>query len=105
MLPNLCVLVAVAAGIIQAAPSSGFDSATPPFLQQLDNQTWMIGNGIWNVTQQVTYGVQLYYKGQDCVGDAVGHYVSYSTFAQSLSQPRVTLWRLTLFSKMVPPQT
>lgn len=53
--------------------------AIGPFLEQVDNQTWIIGNEIWNLTQEVTYGVKLYYQDHDCVGDAVGHYVSYST--------------------------
>lgn len=52
--------------------------ATGPFLKQVDNSTWIIGNELWNVTQGQTYGTKLYYKGQDCVGEAVGHYVSYS---------------------------
>lgn len=54
---------------------------TGPFLRQVDNSTWVIGNELWNLTQGQTYGVKLYYKDHDCVGDAVGHYVSYSKFA------------------------
>lgn len=54
------------------------ERATGPFFQKLDNATWVIGNEIWNMTQQYTYGVKLFYQGHDCVGDAVGHYVSYS---------------------------
>lgn len=53
---------------------------TGPFLQQIDNSTWVIGNELWNVTQGQIYGTKLYYKDHDCVGDAVGHYVSYSRF-------------------------
>ncbi|CAN8102445.1 unnamed protein product [Discula destructiva] len=52
-----------------------------PFLEQLDNQTWVIGNDLWNLTQQNTLGKQLQYKGQDCVGNAAGHYVSYADAA------------------------
>lgn len=48
------------------------------FLSQLNNQTWVIGNELWNLTQGPKYGTQLFYKDHDCVGDAVGHYVSYS---------------------------
>lgn len=62
------------------AASRLLDRSTGPFLQQVDNQTWVLGNDLWNLTQQVTYGVQLYYKGHDCVGEAVGHYVSYSEY-------------------------
>jgi len=49
-----------------------------PFLIQIDNQTWVIGNDVWNVTQKRTYGVKLMYGDRDLVGSAVGHYVSYS---------------------------
>lgn len=61
--------------IVNALPSK---SATGPFLTQVDNTTWVLGNEIWNVTQEQTYGVKLMYKEKDCVGEAVGHYVSYS---------------------------
>lgn len=40
-----------------------------------------MGNDVWNMTQGRQYGVKLYYKDHDCVGDAVGHYVSYSESA------------------------
>lgn len=59
--------------------------ATGPFLTQVDNQTWIIGNDVWNLTQEVTYGVKLYYQDHDCVGDAVGHYVSYNGAASNLN--------------------
>lgn len=48
------------------------------FLKELGNSTWILGNQIWNVTQNRQYANQLYYKGADRVGNAVGHYVSYS---------------------------
>lgn len=60
---------------VNALPSK---HASGPFLTQIDNSTWILGNEIWNVTQQQTYGVKLMYNGRDCVGEAVGHYVSYS---------------------------
>lgn len=72
------LLLAVASllfGNTNALPSK---PASGPFLTQVDNTTWVLGNEIWNVTQEQTYGVKLMYKGKDCVGDAVGHYVSYS---------------------------
>lgn len=59
-----------AAGIVS-------ERATGPFFTKLDDETWVIGNEVWNMTQQVTYGVKLYYHDHDCVGDAVGHYVSF----------------------------
>lgn len=52
--------------------------AKGPFLQKVDDTTHIIGNDLWNVTIGRQYGVKLYYKGKDLVGDAVGHYVSYS---------------------------
>lgn len=61
-----------------AATSRVHKRATGPFFTPVDNQTWVIGNEIWNMTQERTYGVKLFYKDHDCVGDAVGHYVSYS---------------------------
>lgn len=73
----LSFLVLAVASVSRATSRDIVDS-TGPFLQQVDNQTWILGNEIWNLTQQVTYGVQLYYKDRDCVGEAVGHYVSYS---------------------------
>lgn len=65
-------------GLVAAAPSKR--AGRGPFLETLGNNTWIIGNDLWNVTQGPTYGTQLYYKGHDCVGEAVGHYVSYSLF-------------------------
>lgn len=82
MLPLIALSFVSSLVLVTASVSSPTSRATGtstgPFLKQLDNQTWILGNEIWNVTQQVTYGVQLYYKGRDCVGDAAGHYVSYS---------------------------
>ena len=68
------IFVTLAASLVTAVAA-----ATGPFLTAVGNQTWIIGNDVWNVTQGPKYGVKLYYKGHDCVGDAVGHYVSYST--------------------------
>ncbi|KAK7972794.1 hypothetical protein PG996_007014 [Apiospora saccharicola] len=53
-------------------------ASADPFLRKLGNETWVIGNEVWNMTQGRQYGVELYYKDHDCVGDAVGHYVSYN---------------------------
>jgi rhamnogalacturonan endolyase len=52
--------------------------ARDPFLIAIDNETHVIGNDIWNVTIGRTYGNRLFYKGIDLVGNATGHYVSYS---------------------------
>lgn len=59
-------------------------AATGPFFTQVSDDSWVIGNEIWNLTQGATYGVQLYYQDHDCVGDAVGHYVSYNGAASNL---------------------
>jgi rhamnogalacturonan endolyase len=70
-----------AACLIALALSIGAASADAvqgPFLSQLDTQTWLIGNEVWNVTQGPKYATKLYYRGRDCVGNAVGHYVGYS---------------------------
>lgn len=53
------------------------------FLRDNGNGTWIIGNDVWNMTQEKTYGSKLYYKGTELVGEAAGHYVSYSTSSLS----------------------
>lgn len=53
-------------------------AAKGPFFNQLNDSTWVIGNDHWNVTQNHQYATKLYWKGKDLVGDAWGHYVSYS---------------------------
>lgn len=49
-----------------------------PFLVTINDTQHVIGNSIWNITIGQTYGTKLYYKGKDIIGNAVGHYVSYS---------------------------
>jgi rhamnogalacturonan endolyase len=65
------------AALVSAAPSA---KQPKSFLKELGNSTWVLGNEIWNVTQNRQYANQLWYKGKDRVGDVVGHYVSYSTY-------------------------
>lgn len=60
------------------AAISGSLAARGPFFETIDNETHIIGNDIWNITIGMTFGTKLYYKGKDIVGEAVGHYVSYS---------------------------
>ena len=76
-------LLSLGSLLIGAASALPTKRATGPFLTQVDNDTWIIGNELWNMTQGRQYGVKLYYKDHDCVGDAVGHYVSYSMFSTS----------------------
>jgi rhamnogalacturonan endolyase len=52
--------------------------ARGPFLKTINETAHIIGNDIWNVTIGQTYGTKLFYKNRDCVGNATGHYVSYS---------------------------
>ncbi|KAI1198264.1 rhamnogalacturonate lyase [Nemania serpens] len=73
----------IGAALVSASPAKHDPPA--PFLNQVDSQTWVIGNELWNLTQGPKYGVKLFYKGHDCVGDAVGHYASYNGAANDLS--------------------
>lgn len=54
--------------------------AAGPFLKTVGEYEHIIGNDLWNITIGRQYGTKLYYKGHDLVGDAVGHYVSYSMY-------------------------
>jgi hypothetical protein len=47
------------------------------FLKDNGNGTWVIGNDVWNMTQDNIYGSKLYYKDKELDGKAAGHYVSY----------------------------
>ena len=68
-LSALGALALLGAGTVQAKP----------FLQKINDTAHVIGNDLWNVTIGRQYGVKLFYKDTDLVGDAWGHYVSYST--------------------------
>ncbi|TDZ16818.1 Rhamnogalacturonate lyase [Colletotrichum orbiculare MAFF 240422] len=55
-------------------------AAKGPFLEQVNDSTWVIGNDHWNVTQGALYATRLYWDavpGADLVGSAAGHYVGY----------------------------
>jgi rhamnogalacturonan endolyase len=54
--------------------------AAGPFLQQTSNTSWVIGNDLWNITHGPVYGKKLYYKGQDLIGRAVGHYAGWGMY-------------------------
>lgn len=65
------------AQIWSLALNLGVVAAKGSFLTQIDNQTWVIGNDFWNVTQGPSYATKLYstiLPGQDLVGAAYGHY-------------------------------
>jgi len=70
------------AALVAAAPLEDRAKKPKSFLKELGNSTWVIGNEIWNVTQNRQYANKLWYKGKDRVGDAVGHYVSYSAHSK-----------------------
>jgi rhamnogalacturonan endolyase len=74
------VLLIGLAALGAASPVEQRAQKPKSFLKELGNSTWVLGNGIWNVTQNRQYADQLWSKGKDRVGDAVGHYVSYSMY-------------------------
>ncbi|KAH8429125.1 putative rhamnogalacturonase [Aspergillus melleus] len=67
-LSALGALALFSAGTVQAKP----------FLQKINDTAHVIGNDLWNVTIGRQYGVKLFYKDTDLVGNAWGHYVSYN---------------------------
>ena len=70
------------AALAAAAPVEERAKKPKSFLKELGDSTWVIGNEIWNVTQNRQYANKLWYNGKDRVGNAVGHYVSYSMCKQ-----------------------
>ncbi|KAF1940090.1 rhamnogalacturonate lyase-like protein, partial [Clathrospora elynae] len=73
------------AALAVAAPLEERAKKPKSFLKEIGNSTWVLGNEIWNVTQNRQYANKLMYKGADRVGDAVGHYVSYNGAASDLN--------------------
>ncbi|KAF2134928.1 polysaccharide lyase family 4 protein [Dothidotthia symphoricarpi CBS 119687] len=73
------------AALAAAVPLEERAQKPKSFLQMTGNQTWILGNEIWNVTQGAQYGTKLWYKGKDRVGVAAGHYVSYNGAASDIS--------------------
>lgn len=56
---------------------AGFGACKGPFLTQVDAQTWVFGNDLWNVTEGKYYATKLFSSilpGHDLVGGAAGHY-------------------------------
>jgi rhamnogalacturonan endolyase len=66
-------------------------AAGEPFLKEIDSKTHVIGNDLWNLTVGEYFGTKLWYKGYDLVGNASGHYVSYSKTSQSVLTSSTTL--------------
>ncbi|KAJ3960544.1 hypothetical protein N0V92_002795 [Colletotrichum tropicale] len=63
-----------------ALTASVVSAGKGPFLEQINDSTWVIGNDLWNLTQGSLYATKLYWTGvpgADLVGSAVGHYVGY----------------------------
>ncbi|KAJ0162431.1 Rhamnogalacturonate lyase [Colletotrichum tanaceti] len=77
------LFVAALGGLVSNALAA--PTQAEPFLTQIDTQTWIIGNDVWNMTQGPKYGVKLNYKNRDLVGNAVGHYVSYNGAANDIA--------------------
>ncbi|KAF2846106.1 polysaccharide lyase family 4 protein [Plenodomus tracheiphilus IPT5] len=78
-------LAAAVASLVTASPIEERAKKPKSFFKDLGNSTWILGNDIWNVTQNLQYANKLNYKGKDRVGNAVGHYVSYNGAASDLS--------------------
>lgn len=67
---------------VWALTASVVSAGKGPFLEQINDSTWVIGNDLWNLTQGSLYATKLYWTGvpgADLVGSAVGHYVGYGT--------------------------
>lgn len=77
----LSLLLSLSLHVIAAPQKHG-----QPYLVNVDNETAIIGNDLWNATIGRQYGTKLFYKGKDRVGEAVGHYVSYSKLSRLVRQ-------------------
>ncbi|KAI9738374.1 MAG: hypothetical protein M1834_008877 [Cirrosporium novae-zelandiae] len=77
------------ASIIGCAAASG------PFLQTVDSSSWVIGNDLWNITIGKYYGTKLYYKDNDLIGDAYGHYVDLPSTKVVLSWTSASIYKET----------
>ncbi|KAL6707622.1 hypothetical protein ACN47E_003972 [Coniothyrium glycines] len=79
------------AALAVAAPLEERAKKPKSFLKEVGNSTWVLGNDVWNVTQNRQYANKLFYKGADRVGNAVGHYVSYNGAASDLNWTSATI--------------
>lgn len=97
MSPSLGWRLFAALGALMAGAATASSAASEPFLIQLNSRSWVIGNDIWNVTQGPVQATKLWFGGKDCVGNASGHYVSYSKVADARRAalgPPLPCWRL-----------
>lgn len=81
-------LFGLVSGSSSNSGSNGGGKGTPqtgPFYLKLNDTQHVIGNDLWNITIGYTYGTKLFYKQRDIIGNAVGHYVSYSTLPLRVS--------------------
>lgn len=65
------------------ASTVAYATSTGPFLKAIGDNSWVIGNDHWNVTQGPVYATQLFWDGvpgDDLVGSASGHYIGYGKF-------------------------
>jgi rhamnogalacturonan endolyase len=61
------------------------------FLKCNADNSYQIGNDIWNLTiNPAGFGKSLYYHNKDLVGNASGHYLSYSCVSPLFLFPRPT---------------
>jgi hypothetical protein len=76
------VVPAALTGLASAGSSGHGDgkgnTQSGPFYLKISDTQHVIGNDLWNITIGPMYGTKLFYKKKDIVGNAVGHYVSYS---------------------------
>lgn len=76
---------------------AGYGACKGPFLTQVDTQTWVFGNDLWNVTEGKNYATKLFSSilpGHDLVGGASGHYAGIGETTMALpyqNAPRLTV--------------
>ena len=77
--------------LVGAALFAGYGACKGPFLNQVDAQTWVFGNDLWNVTEGKYYATKLFSSilpGHDLVGAASGHYAGIGETSPSLTISR-----------------
>ena len=67
---------------------AGHVACKGPFLTQVDTQTWVFGNDLWNLTEGKYYATKLFSSilpGHDLVGAAAGHYAGIGETSPALT--------------------